>query len=217
MSPDVWLTVLSKKTLEQQQKMVNLVIYASLTAGALLFAVIPEFLFYFASLSSSQRLHDKMVAATLHAHLLFFDTNPTGRILNRFSRDVGSMDEELPETFSVFIEHLLLVATAVLVPTVANPWLVFALFPTLAVFACFARYYLKTSRELKRLESICRSPVFSHFSETMTGLETIRTRWMEEKFIDQLYRFVMNTKSKVFGLVKKHMNKPFHDFPNFRF
>ena len=203
MSPDVWLTVLSKKTLEQQQKMVNLIIYASLTAGSLLFTVIPVFLFYFASLSSSQRLHDQMVAAALHAHLLFFDTNPTGRILNRFSRDVGSMDEELPQTCLLAIQHLLLVVTAVLVSTVANPWLVLALSPTLVVFAFLARYYLKTSRELKRLESICRSPVFSHFSETMTGLETIRTRGMEDEFIDQFYRFVMNTKSNVFGLLYK--------------
>ena len=215
MSPDVWLTILSKKTLEQQQKMVNLIIYASLTAGSLLLAVIPAFLFYFASLSSSKRLHDKMVAAALYTQLLFFDTNPTGRILNRFSRDVGSMDEELPQACLVFIQHLLLVVTTALVPTVANPWLVFALSPTLVVFAFFARYYLKTSRELKRLESICRSPVFSHFSETMTGLETIRTRGMEEEFIDQFYRFVMTSERNVFGLVKQHINQSFHDFPNF--
>ena len=63
------------------------------------------------------------------------------------------------------------------------------LFPILLASGLFTRYYLKTSRELKRLESICRSPVFSHFSETMDGLDTIRTRGMEEEFVEEFYRF----------------------------
>lgn len=188
-SPDVWLSHLTKETLEQQQKSSNLVIYACLSAGSLLVALVRVFLFYFASLKSSERIHDKMVNATLHAQVSFFDTNPTGRILNRFSKDVGSMDEQLPAAFVVSIEYLLFGFTAVLIPTITNIWLLFVLLPTSVVFVLFARYYLKTSRELKRLESIYRSPVFAHFSETMTGLDTIRTRGMEEEFIDQFNRY----------------------------
>lgn len=188
-SPDVWLSHLTKESLEQQQKSSNLVIYACLSAGSLLVAVVRVFLFYLASLKSSERIHNKMVTATLHAQVSFFDTNPTGRILNRFSKDVGSMDEQLPAAFVVSIEYLLFSFTAVLIPTITNIWLLFVLIPTLVGFVLFARYYLKTSRELKRLESIYRSPVFAHFSETMTGLDTIRTRGMEEEFIDQFNRY----------------------------
>lgn len=188
-SPDVWLSHLTKESLEQQQKSSNLVIYACLSAGSLLVAVVRVFLFYLASLKSSERIHNKMVTATLHAQVSFFDTNPTGRILNRFSKDVGSMDEQLPAAFVVSIEYLLFSFTAVLISTITNIWLLFVLIPTLVGFVLFARYYLKTSRELKRLESIYRSPVFAHFSETMTGLDTIRTRGMEEEFIDQFNRY----------------------------
>ena len=192
-SPDVWLSYLAKDSLKQQQKTSNQTIYASLAVGSFLVAIIRLFLFFFASLKSSEGIHDKMVAATLHAQLSFFDTNPTGRILNRFSRDVGSMDEQLPISFAIAIQYLFFVFAAAIIPAIANVWLLFVLVPTLVVFVIFARYYLKTSRELKRLESICRSPVFAHFSETMTGLDTIRTRGMEEKFINQFYRCVIST------------------------
>ena len=73
-------------------------------------------------------------------------------------------------------------------PAFTNFWLSFVCFPVIGVFLCLAWYYLKTSRELKRWQSICRSPVFSHFSETIAGLDTIRTRKRERDFIDQFYR-----------------------------
>ena len=168
----------------------DIVIYAGVTAGSLALTTFRVFLFFIVSLRSSQRLHDRMVEAILHAQPSFFDTNPTGRILNRFSRDIGTMDEQLPPIFISCIQESLYVFSGVLVPAITNPWLLLIFFPTAVMFILLVRYYLKTSRELKRLESICRSPVFSHFSETMTGLETIRTRRMEKEFIDQFYRYV---------------------------
>ena len=169
----------------------NMIIYASTTTASLVLTTISVFLFFIVSLRSSQCLHDRVVEATLHAQLSFFDTNPTGRILNRFSRDVGCMDELLPQIFILCIQDILFVSSAILLPAITNPWLLLVVFPTIVVFVLFGRYYLKTSRELKRLESICRSPVFSHFSETMTGLETIRTRGMQGKFIEQFYRYAI--------------------------
>ena len=165
-----------------------MVIYAGATATSLVLITIRVFLFFTVSLRSSQRLHDRMVEALMHAQLSFFDTNPAGRILNRFSRDIGSIDEELPQNFILCIQNILLVLSATLLPAISNPWLLFMFFPTTAAFIVLGKYYLKTSRELKRLESICRSPVFSHFSETMAGLDTIRTRGMQEKSVDQFYR-----------------------------
>ncbi|XP_068705945.1 ATP-binding cassette sub-family C member 4-like isoform X2 [Montipora foliosa] len=164
--PDVWLSYLSKRTLEQQQKMYNMVIYASATAASLVLTTIRLFLVFLVLLRSSQRLHDRMVEATLHAQLSFFDTNPTGRILNRFSRDVGCMDEQLPQTFILCIQDILFAISAVLLPVVANPWLLFVFFPTIVAFSLFGRYYLKTSRELKRHQDLHNQAFYMVFEST---------------------------------------------------
>ena len=78
---------------------------------------------------------------------------------------------------------------SIILPTVINPWLLFALTPIAVLAGVISRYYLKTSRELQKLESVSRSPVFSHFSETLDGLDTIRTRKKENDFVDEFCRY----------------------------
>ncbi|RMX59922.1 hypothetical protein pdam_00001176 [Pocillopora damicornis] len=129
-----------------------------------------------------------MVVGTLQAPVLFFDSNSVGRILNRFSKDIGWLDEQLPRKFQLAIDSTLNVLASLIVPAVMNPWLIFILIPLISVAIYLSTYYLKTSRELKRLASISRSPVFSHISETLDGLETIRTRERQSDFVDQFYR-----------------------------
>jgi len=188
-APDVWLSSLTKKLPEDQKDNTNLIIYACLVSASLIFAVIRASGFLLVSLRCSERLHDKMVLAILQAPVHFFDSNPVGRILNRFSKDVGCLDELLPKTFLVSIQRVLLVFASIIIPTVTNPWLLFLVVPLIVLVLYISKYYLKTSRGLKRLESICRSPVFSHFSETLNGLDTIRTRGRQRDFVDQLYRY----------------------------
>ena len=187
-APDVWLSSLTKKLQEDQKDNTNLIIYGCLVGASLIFAVIRAYAFLQVSLRCTDHLHDKMVLAILQAPVLFFDSNPVGRILNRFSKDVGCLDELLPKTFLISIQNVLLVFASIIVPTATNPWLLFLVIPLIVVVLYVSKYYLKTSRELKRLESICRSPVFSHFSETLNGLDTIRTRGRQRDFVDQFYR-----------------------------
>ena len=187
-APDVWLSSLTKRLPEDQKDSTNLTIYAYLVSASLIFAVLRACIFLLVSLRCSERLHDKMVLAILQAPVHFFDSNPVGRILNRFSKDVGCLDELLPKTFLGSIQRVLLVLASIIVPTVTNPWLLFLVVPLIVLFLFIAKYYLKTSSQLKRLESICRSPVFSHFSETLNGLDTIRTRGRQRDFVDCFYR-----------------------------
>ena len=189
-APDVWLSILTKQIPEEQKDKTNLAIYSCLVAASLTFSVVRAYGFFVVSLRCSERLHDKMVVAILQAPVLFFDSNPVGRILNRFSKDVGCLDELLPKTFLASIQYVLLVSASIIVPTITNPWLLLIVVPLAVVVMYISRYYLKTSRQLKRLESICRSPVFSHISETLNGLDTIRTRGRQRDFKDQFYRYV---------------------------
>ena len=189
-SCDVWLSLLTKKRPEDQKNSTNLIIYGSLVGASFIFLIIRAFGFYLLSLRCSERLHNKMVAAILQAPVLFFDSNPVGRIMNRFSKDVGCMDEVIPRKFLSAVQLVLLMFTTVLLPSVINPWLLFAVVPIAVLAGLISRYYLKTSRELQRLESISRSPVYSHFSETLDGLETIRTRKREEDFVEEFCRYL---------------------------
>ena len=188
-SPDVWVSMLTRQLPDDQKDPQDLTIYGYLVGTSFVLAFIRAHGFLLASLRCSETLHDKMVAAVLQAPVLFFDSNPVGRIMNRFSKDVGCIDEVLPNTFLRSLQLVLLIFTSILVPIATNPWTLFVVVPLAMLVTYISKYYLTTSRELKRMESTCRSPVFSHFSETLNGLDTIRTRGRQRAFVDQFHRY----------------------------
>ena len=112
------------------------------------------------------------------------------------------MDEVLPKAFLFAIQLVLAMLSSILVPTVANPWLLFVAVPMAVAVVYISQYYLKTSRQLKRLESINRSPVSSHISDTIDGLETIRTRARQKDFEEQFYRYVVQYQPVVLYNIK---------------
>uniref|UniRef100_G5E701 Multidrug resistance-associated protein 4 n=1 Tax=Loxodonta africana TaxID=9785 RepID=G5E701_LOXAF len=157
-------------------------IYSGLTAATVLFGIAQSLLAFYVLVNSSQTLHNKMFESILKAPVLFFDRNPVGRILNRFSKDIGHMDDLLPLTFLDFIQTFLQVVGVVAVAIAVIPWVAIPLIPLAIIFFVLRRYFLKTSRDVKRLESTTRSPVFSHLSSSLQGLWTIRAYRAEERF-----------------------------------
>ncbi|KAM6180104.1 ATP-binding cassette sub-family C member 4 isoform 2-T2 [Erethizon dorsatum] len=156
-------------------------IYAGLTVATVLFGIARSLLMFYVLVNSSQTLHNKMFESALRAPVLFFDRNPIGRILNRFSKDIGHMDDLLPLTFLDFTQTLLLVISVVAVAVAVIPWIAIPLIPLAILFFVLRRYFLETSRDVKRLESTTRSPVFSHLSSSLQGLWTIRAYRAEER------------------------------------
>ncbi|XP_061290373.1 ATP-binding cassette sub-family C member 4 isoform X2 [Bos javanicus] len=157
-------------------------IYSGLTASTVLFGIVRSLLVFFVLVSSSQTLHNQMFESILRAPVLFFDRNPIGRILNRFSKDIGHMDDLLPLTYLDFIQTFLQVIGVVGVAVAVIPWIAIPLVPLGIVFFVLRRYFLETSRDVKRLESTTRSPVFSHLSSSLQGLWTIRAYKAEQRF-----------------------------------
>ncbi|XP_023565420.1 multidrug resistance-associated protein 4 isoform X2 [Octodon degus] len=156
-------------------------IYAGLTVATVLFGIARCLLMFYVLVNASQTLHNKMFESILKAPVLFFDRNPIGRILNRFSKDIGHMDDLLPLTFLDFIQTLLLVISVVAVAVAVIPWIAIPMIPLAIIFFILRRYFLETSRDVKRLESTTRSPVFSHLSSSLQGLWTIRAYRAEER------------------------------------
>ena len=172
----------------QQRSSKTLAIYGALVGSSLFANVISSYLIYAMLLKASERLHNNMVLSVIKAPLLYFDKTPVGRILNRFSKDIGGMDDALPPRFVSAVEVCLFAISTILLPVSANFWLLFVALPLVAIVLYYGRYYLKSSREIKRLEAITCSPVYSHISETIAGLEIIRSSQMEQDFLRRLFK-----------------------------
>ncbi|XP_039649399.1 multidrug resistance-associated protein 4-like isoform X1 [Perca fluviatilis] len=156
-------------------------IYSGLTAAAVVFGYARSLVIFHGLVRSAQALHNSMFSAVLRTHVRFFDVNPIGRILNRFSKDISQMDSMLPITFVDFYQLFLQNVGVVAVAASVIPLILIPVIPLLIVFLYLRRFYLCTSRDVKRLESTTRSPVFSHLSSSLQGLWTIRALRAEER------------------------------------
>ncbi len=179
---------MSEMPFEQQKTFTTLVVYGSIVTVSLLLTIISSFCFYLAALTASENLHDQMTKAVKKAPVLFFDTNPVGRILNRFSKDIGSMDELLPGQFRFATQLWLYFFSATILSAVTNVWLFITCTPLTVLFIYLAKYYLKSAREIRRLEAITCSPVYSLIADTVAGLEVIRSSEMEDDFLRKFYQ-----------------------------
>ncbi|XP_013144299.1 PREDICTED: probable multidrug resistance-associated protein lethal(2)03659 [Papilio polytes] len=158
-------------------------IYSAMVLSLVGMSLLRSFMFFWMAMSASTRLHNNMFAAITRAPMRFFHTNPSGRVLNRFSKDMGAVDEVLPSALLDVLQiGLSLIGIVVVVATV-NWWL---LVPTLAIGVIFYGLrivYLSSSRSIKRLEGVTRSPVFSHLNASLQGITTIRAFGAQEALI----------------------------------
>eukprot|EP00944_MAST-04C_sp_MAST-4C-sp1_P015843 g15843.t1 len=162
----------------------SLVLYISLTLVTFVFLIARGFLFMYTSVSASKNFHNKIFSAVLKAPInLFFDVTKTGQIINRFSSDMDHVDVQLP-TFGIqFFQNSIYVFAAVVVCGISNIWFIPFLIPIGFIYYISQSYYRKSSREVKRLEGISRSPIFAGFQEMLNGVETIRAFDQSNQFI----------------------------------
>ncbi|XP_051129037.1 ABC transporter C family member 12-like isoform X2 [Andrographis paniculata] len=174
-SSSTWLSVWTKQsTSEGYSPGFYILVYAILSFGQVLVTLTNSFWLITSSLSAAKRLHDSMLFSILRAPMVFFHTNPVGRVINRFSKDLGDVDRNVASLVNMFLSQLWqLLSTFVLIGIVSTISL-WAIMPLLILFYAAYLYYQSTSREVKRLDSITRSPVYAQFGEALNGLSTIR-------------------------------------------
>ncbi|KAG3071036.1 ABC transporter C family member 3 [Phytophthora cactorum] len=132
---------------------------------------------------SSQNMHDELFRRVLNAPVTrYFDVTPMGQILNRFSNDLDQMDSILPQEYQLLLQNASLAFGALVVSAFASYWIGVAYIPIFLIFLYIGQYFKKSSREIKRLEGITRTPVYNLFSETLSGLDTIRAFRMDDDF-----------------------------------
>nr|CAD7400512.1 unnamed protein product [Timema poppensis] len=130
-------------------------------------------------------LHEALLKGVLRTPLWFFDTTPVGRILGRFSKDVDVLDTSLPQQISDWVYCLYEVVATLFVISYSTPIFITIIVPIGVIYYFIQRFYVATSRQLKRLESISKSPIYSHFGESVTGAPTIRAYRVQDRFIHE--------------------------------
>ena len=115
----------------------------------------------------------------------FFHTTPVGRVLNRFSSDISTVDEQFFDSMGDVFRNCFKLFCTLFVMVYSNSWFVVFAVPIFYLYYKINVFFIGSSRELKRLDSVTRSPVFSHFSETLTGLVTIRAYGASSRFSEQ--------------------------------
>ncbi|MEQ2170015.1 Multidrug resistance-associated protein 1 [Goodea atripinnis] len=134
---------------------------------------------------ASRYLHQSLLYDVLRSPMSFFEKTPSGNLVNRFAKEMDTIDSVIPSIIKMFMGSLFNVVGSCLIILFATP-LVAIIIPFLGVLYFFVqRFYVATSRQLKRLESVSRSPIYTHFNETLLGNSVIRAFGEQQRFIQE--------------------------------
>ncbi|XP_048194448.1 ATP-binding cassette sub-family C member 2 [Perognathus longimembris pacificus] len=132
---------------------------------------------------ASKTLHGQLLSNVLRAPMSFFDTTPTGRIVNRFAGDISTVDDTLPQNMRSWTLCFLGIISTLVMICMATPVFAIIIIPLGIIYVSVQVFYVSTSRQLRRLDSVTRSPLYSHFSETVSGLPVIRAFEHQQRFL----------------------------------
>ncbi|XP_073262159.1 ABC transporter C family member 3 [Populus alba] len=159
-----------------------IVIFALISGASSLFVLARALLLTAITIKTAQRLFTGMITSIFQAPMSFFDTTSSSQILDRSSTDQATVDTDISYRVAGLVFALIqLISVIALLSNVA--WPVFLLFlASFTISVWYQVYYLETARELARMAGIQKAPILHHFSESVSGVVTIRCFSQEEKF-----------------------------------
>ncbi|KAL7298327.1 hypothetical protein TKK_0008673 [Trichogramma kaykai] len=160
---------------ENSRSMTSLYIYSILTLACVVTLVTRNIWFCQRFMKASRNLHDRMLQRLLKAPMQFFDRNPSGRIMNRFFNDINVLDELLPVTMLDGLQVYVFMIGVITQVFLIKWWTIFLMLLMAYLFYRMIVFYLATAQNIKRLEGVAKSPVFSHVDACLSGLSTIRS------------------------------------------
>ncbi|EME26321.1 Multidrug resistance-associated protein 1 [Galdieria sulphuraria] len=202
---DAWLSAwsdsVSNDTPASHSTLYYVSIYIGLALGNALFILLRQLIWILGGLIASQGMHQRMLNTVIRAPMRFFDATPVGRILNRFAKDQEALDRSLPQSMSSVFNSLFTMIGGILVTIFVTPLIVLVLVPLAWIYRLISTFYLQTNRELKRLESITRSPFLAHFGETLNGVTCIRAFDAQSMFRNQNFALLdKNSKPTLYSV-----------------
>jgi ATP-binding cassette subfamily C (CFTR/MRP) protein 4 len=194
---DWWLARWTSQRLQDQTQIQNLIVFVSLGLGTLLVSMVRAMAFFLLAIKASQALFKRMLKATFYSPIYFFQQNSQGRILNRFTKDVNALDEQLPQVFFDFIQRSFMILGTLTIASMVVPYVLVLLPFVFTAFMYFRASYISSSRQMKRMDAITRSPILTNFSVALEGLSTIRSYQVQDLFEKELCR-VQNDNTRVY-------------------
>jgi len=173
-------------------------IYAAIIGATILLNLICNIAWAYGGVNAASSLHQNMLTRVLRAPSSFFDTTPLGRILNRFSTDVATVDATLPGSFSSYMSMATRILSTVVVQAIILPFTLIGSIPIGFCYSIVQSFYRNSSRELKRLDATSKSPIYAHISETLSGLTTIRAYGGEQRFQQQCQKRIDSNNQAVY-------------------
>nr|AHK05647.1 ATP-binding cassette transporter sub-family C member 1 isoform X7 [Tigriopus japonicus] len=158
-------------------------VYSGIGALQIIIMIVREIVLFIACADASNLIHARLLSKVVSSPMSFFDTNPIGRIVNRFSADIGTVDDGIPFQISLLFECFTSIATVLALICYSLPIFMTVILPLAFMYYGIQRCYISTTRQLQRIESIVISPIFAHFGESLNGVQSIRAYKQEERFI----------------------------------
>ncbi|KAJ9496465.1 hypothetical protein H2202_008128 [Exophiala xenobiotica] len=172
-------------------------VYAVIGAVYVFICFSRELILFYGSRRASWLLHEKLLTSILRAKFKFFDSTPLGQLTNRFSKDIQALDQEVAPVAIGMLHSAASVLTIVILISAITPGFLIPGFFISILYVLTGLFYIHSSRDLKRIEAIQRSPLFQHFGETLSGVVTIRAYGDESRFIQESHLRV-NTHNRPF-------------------
>ncbi len=181
---DYWLSRWSQQSLNDQQELTNIWIYLAVSFGAFLLSNLRTQSFFLMMIKAGSNLHDLMFKGVICSPMFFFESNPVGRILNRFTKDTSVIDEFLPGCIWDVLSISLFMLAIISVLGVMNPIALVSLIFLIPAFVLSRRKFVRSSIEIKRLDVLTKSPLISAFSSSIDGIMTIRAFQCEDNIME---------------------------------
>ncbi|KAG9465092.1 hypothetical protein GDO78_018923, partial [Eleutherodactylus coqui] len=169
----------------QQNTSMRLAVYSILGIIQALCIFIAAATTFIGGVSVSLQLHSKLLHSILRSPMSFFERTPSGNLTNRFAKEMDTIDNAVPQILMLFILTTLIILEILLIITIATALAVIAFIPLGLLYFFLQRFYVATSRQLKRLDAVSKSTLYTHFNETLQGVNVIRAFREQNRFIQE--------------------------------
>uniref|UniRef100_A0AAR2LN52 ABC-type glutathione-S-conjugate transporter n=1 Tax=Pygocentrus nattereri TaxID=42514 RepID=A0AAR2LN52_PYGNA len=147
---------------------------------------------------ASHQLHLDLLKNVLHSPMSFFESTPSGNLLNRFAKEIDAIDCMIPDGLKMMLSYFFKLMEVCIIVLLATPFAAIIIFPLALLYAFVQSFYVATSCQLRRLESVSRSPIYTHFNETVQGASVIRAFGEQSRFILQANQRVDHNQTAYF-------------------